>query len=99
MALGKKSGWAGLGVIIRDHHGRLFAAKSLTWKGILEPVAAEALASRVAVQLVRELRIQNIYLEGDAKLIVDVVMSKEPDWSRKGYLIEDIRMELQYVVR
>jgi ribonuclease HI len=71
------------------------AAKSFTRKGLLEPVAAEDLAAIMAIQLFRELGFQRLYLEGDAKIVVDTVLSTEPDWSRKGHLVEDIRVELQ----
>jgi hypothetical protein len=51
----KSNGRIGLGVVIRDHTGKLCAAKSLTRIGFLEPVAAEAMAVLVAVQWCGEL--------------------------------------------
>jgi ribonuclease HI len=90
-AVGAKSDCVGLGVIIRDHCGNMVAAKSLTRRGLLEPAAAEALAALMAIQLARALGLRNLYLEGDAKIVIDAVLSSEPDWSRKGILVEDIR--------
>jgi hypothetical protein len=55
VAVDKSNGRIGLGVVIRDHTGKLCAAKSLTRIGFLEPVAAEAMAVLVAVQLCGEL--------------------------------------------
>ena len=94
-AIEKKSGWVGLGVVKRDHQGNMVAAKSFTRKGLLELVAVEALAAIMAIQLSCELGFQRLYLKGDAKIVVDVVLSTKPDWSRKGHLVEDIQVELQ----
>ncbi|XP_059461784.1 uncharacterized protein LOC132190750 [Corylus avellana] len=94
-AIGKQSGWVGLAAVIRDSQGNMVAAKTVTRKGLIEPVAAEALAALMAVQLSREMGFSRLWLEGDAKTIVDAVNSTEPDWSRIGHLVDDIRMEIQ----
>jgi hypothetical protein len=70
------------------------AARSLTRVGLLEPAAAEALADTMAIQLAREMGLLQIYVEGDAKVIVEAEVSQAPDWSRRGHLIEDIRSAL-----
>lgn len=93
-AIEKKSGWVGLGVIIRDHRGSLVAAKCVTRKGFVKPVAAEAWAALMALQLSRDLGLLQVYLEGDAKIVVDTVNSTEPDWSWQGHLVDDIQVEL-----
>lgn len=48
----------------------------------------------MAIQLAREMGLTQVCLEGDAKIIVDAVNSREPDWSRSGHLVDDIRTEL-----
>ena len=57
-ALGVQSGRMGLGVVIRDHMGRLVAARSLSRQGGLDPDAAEAMAALLATQTAHELGIQ-----------------------------------------
>jgi ribonuclease HI len=94
-AVGKQAGRIGLGAVIRNHRGEMVAARSLTRVGLLEPAAAEAVAAIVVIQLAREMGLQQIYVEGDAKVIVDAVVSQAPDWSRRGHLIEDIRSALR----
>ena len=69
----------GLGVVIRDHLGRLVATKSVTRPGGFEPAVAEALAALMAIQMSCELGLQQVCLEGDAKPIVDAVNSMEVD--------------------
>jgi ribonuclease HI/ribosomal protein L37AE/L43A len=93
-ALGVHSGKMGLGVVIRDHMGRLVAARSLSRQGGFDPDAAEAIAALVATQIARELGIQRAWFEGDAKIVVDAVNSMEADWSRIGHLVDDVRLEL-----
>jgi hypothetical protein len=36
-----------------------------------------------------------VYLEGDAKTIIDTINYEEADWSRTGHLVNDIKMGLQ----
>ena len=68
--------------------------KSLTWVGLFEPAAAEALAA-MAIQLARELGLSQINMEGDAKMITEAVKSNAPHWSKWGHLIDDIRYRFQ----
>jgi ribonuclease HI len=91
----EKTGWVGLGVVIRDHQGNMVAAKSLTRTGLLEAVTAEAVAALMAIQISHDLGYSKVWFEGDAKIIVDAVVSNETDWSRKGHLVDDIRVDLK----
>ncbi|XP_059453477.1 uncharacterized protein LOC132184014 [Corylus avellana] len=93
-ALGERTGNVGLGAIIRNHQGEVLAARSLTRVGLLEPAAAEALGALMAIQLARDMGYLSIILEGDAKVVIEAVLSNEPDWSRRGHLIDDIRTAL-----
>ena len=91
MAIDKAHGKVGIGVMIRDEKGRAVAIMSKTRIGTLEPTAGEALAAYHAVCLCRELGLQNIYLEGDAKQIVEAINSSMGTWSRFGHLVDDTR--------
>lgn len=95
VAINRSRGWWGLGVIICDHLGNLIASKCSTHLGGLEPVAAEALAALEAMQFCHSLGHDWVQFVGDAKLVVDVVFSGEPDWSSKGHLIDAIRSSTQ----
>jgi hypothetical protein len=56
-------GRVGLGAVIRDHYGRLWAAKAMTHGGFLEPKAVETLAASMASQLCIEMGFQQVQLE------------------------------------
>jgi ribonuclease HI len=96
-AVDKSNGRMGLKVVVRDHSGKLCASKSLTRRGFLEPAPAEATAVLVAVHMCCELGLQQVWLEGDAKVVVDAVNAREPVWTRWGHLVEDISLTLQNV--
>jgi hypothetical protein len=57
----------GLGVIIRDEKGRVFAASSKILESFQEPTFGEAMGARGAVEFSRELGLSEIVLEGDSK--------------------------------
>ncbi|XP_059431505.1 uncharacterized protein LOC132165008 [Corylus avellana] len=80
-ALDRKSGWMGLGVVIRDSQGNMVAARCEVQKGSLVPAAAEAQAFLLAVQLCRELGLEHVHFEGDAKAVIDSVISEQADYS------------------
>ena len=67
IAVEKKSGRIGVGVVVRDDQGEVVAARCLTRMGTLEATAGEAIASYYAVCLCREIGAHNIMLERDAK--------------------------------
>lgn len=90
----RKKGRLGLGAVIWDHQGRMWASKSLTCHGFLDPTTAETMAATMAVQLCYEMGIMQVHLEGDAKNVVDDVNSMVLDESDKGHLMEDIRVAL-----
>jgi ribonuclease HI len=47
--------------------------------GKFSPAAAEAMAAMVAMELCKELGLIHVYLEGDAKTIIEAVNRKEAD--------------------
>ena len=65
--------------------------------GCLDPTAAEGLAALMAVQLSIEIGINQVQLEGDAKNVVDVVLSDTPDDSERGHITADIRASVRSI--
>lgn len=90
-------GRVGLRVVIRDHQGRMWVAKSVTRLGFLEPTTAETLAASMATQLCTEMGFMQVQLEGDAKVVVDAVTSMLPDESVMGLLTKDMRIALRSI--
>ncbi|XP_059436709.1 uncharacterized protein LOC132169743 [Corylus avellana] len=90
----KSSDIMGLGIIVRDSRSNVLATRSLTRKVLLEPIMGEVLASYYAALLCKELALTYVILEGDAKQVVDAIVSKGNCWSRFGHLVEDTRTVL-----
>jgi hypothetical protein len=99
VAIDKVHKRVGVGVTIREKNGQVVAAMSKTRRGILEPTSGEAFAAYQAACLCKDLGLQYICLEGDAKQVVDAVNSPTSSWSRYGHLIDDIRRTLQALTR
>jgi ribonuclease HI len=94
-ATDRRRGRCGLGMVIRDHMGNLIAAKCTTKMGNLDPGAAEAIAALEATRFCQSLRLDQIRVVGDAKVVVEAVLSGERDWSTKGHIVDAIRNGLQ----
>jgi hypothetical protein len=69
----------GLEVIIRDHHGTMWVAKSQTRYGFLDPSTTEAWAALMVVQLCNEMGIRQVQLKGDAMNVIAAVNSGGTD--------------------
>jgi hypothetical protein len=60
----------GVGIIAWHHNGHVRASMCTIKPYVLDPIVAEALTAQQWVELCRDLGIQSILLEGDAKEIV-----------------------------
>ncbi|XP_035543583.1 uncharacterized protein LOC118347671 [Juglans regia] len=85
----------GLGVVIRDCNGQLLAAKCANRKCRSSPFIAECSAMLEAMELCKELGFWEVWLEGDAKEVIDAVNREEDDDSRFGHVIEDLKQSLR----
>lgn len=94
VALLTKEGIMGCAVVICDHRGQLVVARCKAQKGCPTPLAAEGLATILAVKLCKDLALTNIHLEGDAKNLVEAVRCSEEDRSRDGPVLEDLKKEV-----
>lgn len=65
-AVERKIGRLGVGILIRNDRGKCCAAKSWTRMGLLDPIAMEAMAAFMAVQMCAALGMQQVLFEGDA---------------------------------
>ncbi|XP_059445373.1 uncharacterized protein LOC132177154 [Corylus avellana] len=89
VALNNTSKCMGIGVLVRDHLGKINAALCKTVEAYLEPVIAEAMGALRAIELCREMWIQEVIFEGDCKTVVQAINCKEYQWSRYGQVVED----------
>ncbi|XP_059451224.1 uncharacterized protein LOC132182029 [Corylus avellana] len=90
-AFENSTGRMGIGVVVRDDRGRVVVTLSKPRMGSFEPTTGEAYAAFHAMCMCRNLGIQCLYLEGDAKLIVDAINSSTKTCSRYDHIVEDSR--------
>jgi ribonuclease HI len=83
-----------VGIILRDHEGKVRAAWSFSRPGLLDPTAIEASALFHGLKHCKELGISKLVVEGDSKVIISAVQNRDASSSRFGYLIDDIVMIL-----
>jgi hypothetical protein len=63
-----KRGRMGVGVIVQDHPGRMWASKCMVREGFLDPMSAEAMGATMVAHFCRDLGMERIQLEGTPKL-------------------------------
>jgi hypothetical protein len=85
----------GFGVIVRNHEGDVLAMISETMGSSPDPVTAEALAARRAVEVSHMLGLRKIILEGDALQIVQALRLTDGGRCSYGLLIEDMQQLLR----
>jgi ribonuclease HI len=85
----------GIGVITRESKGFVIAAMSRSVNTIQEPVTAEAMGALSAVELCKEIGIQEIFLEGDSKTVVQAIQGMGSNLCLYGQIVGDIQMVLK----
>ncbi|KAL2932562.1 hypothetical protein RDABS01_000300, partial [Bienertia sinuspersici] len=88
-ASNRELGKVGIGMVARDHTGKMLMAKARTIIGSWDAELAEAAAARLAVESAAQANWHNVIFEGDAQLIVKALQGES---SRRGavqLLIED----------
>ncbi|KAF5454972.1 hypothetical protein F2P56_024597 [Juglans regia] len=90
-AFEKAKGRMVMGVIIKDSEGRLLAVVTVSKDHISTAAQAESAALHRAMDLCTEVGINQACFEGDAKVVVDAVNSKNEDNSWLGQMTEDLQ--------
>jgi hypothetical protein len=85
----------GIGIVVRDEKGSMLVAASKSRQGNSEPVTGEVLASFHVASICKEMGFSKVWLEGDAKIIVDALNSDASLLSRYSHLVEDTLCILQ----
>jgi ribonuclease HI len=73
-------------------NGGVEVVRCMVKEGLSNPLAAEAWAGGQALKFGRELHLNNIILEGDAKIVVDAINLGETNGSKIGILVEDMKL-------
>ncbi|XP_042942801.1 uncharacterized protein LOC122276986 [Carya illinoinensis] len=85
----------GIGVIIRDCNGDVFATKCTKRTYSCHAFVAECTALWEAMALCEDLGLRGVMFEGDAKCVIDAVKKYEEDDSKFGHLVEGLQQKLK----
>ncbi|XP_042972830.1 uncharacterized protein LOC122304638 [Carya illinoinensis] len=91
VAFDQASGRMGIGVVIGDSEGELMECLIAPKKHVPSVFQAESYALHRVMELCIELGLSQVCFEGDAKVVIDAVNSKEEDSSWYGQKIEDLQ--------
>jgi ribonuclease HI len=84
----------GVGVIIRDERGLVIAALSRTIFANFDPQTVEATTALHAVELCKDIGVQDNFLEGDAFTVVKAIAFRTSTWHNFGQIVDDIQVVL-----
>jgi ribonuclease HI len=90
-ALFSQSQRMGVGIVIRDHLGRLQAARRRYVDQVVTPELAEAIAMRCALEFTEDGGFQRIVVASDCDALVNKVNSTAIDRSQIGAVVYDIK--------
>lgn len=90
-ALFSQSQRMGVGIVIRDHLGRLQAARRRYADQVVTPELAEAIAMRCALEFAEDGGFQRIVVASDCDALVNKVNSTAIDRSQIGAVVYDIK--------
>nr|POE73863.1 hypothetical protein CFP56_26841 [Quercus suber] len=78
---------AGVGVIVRDAEGKVWASMAESFPLPFSVVAVVVLDAKKALQLAHDLGLHSIILEGDSKIIIDGLLSRNSSLNEYGHLL------------
>ena len=81
--------YSGVGVVIRNREGLVFAAMAEKIPQLLKPIEIEARAATRALEFAREVGISAAVLEGDPLLVIKALETKDVGLAPFGLLIQD----------
>jgi len=74
----------GVGVVVRDWHGKVVAVVAETFYHSSDPTQAEARAAWRAISPYHDLGLHRVHFEGDSLNVVSALKKEEPCWTRFG---------------
>ncbi|XP_074374335.1 uncharacterized protein LOC141714732 [Apium graveolens] len=86
---------SGIGLIARDHYGRLLLAKTRCYREVMQPSLVEAIAIKEALSWAKNWSDTAVTIESDCLAVVQLIRSATPMRSRLGQVVMECR-ELIY---
>ncbi|XP_042974694.1 uncharacterized protein LOC122306328 [Carya illinoinensis] len=81
----------GMGIIVRDSEGKIQACLTAPKEWVFSAAQAERAALQRAMFMCFEMGMHQVIFEGDAKVVIDAINSKEMDSSWHGQETEDLQ--------
>ncbi|XP_042982410.1 uncharacterized protein LOC122311798 [Carya illinoinensis] len=85
----------GIGIVVRNYRGEAMIVVTAPRSHLRYAYSAECYALIRSIKLCREMRLQQVVIEGDAKSIIEDVIGQSTNSSWQGILIEDIKYLLK----
>ena len=87
---------AGLGVVVRDSHGKVLASLAEKIKFPSSSNEVEALAAVQAITLAMDLNLPSFIVEGDSEVVISALRKEEESFSSFGHLLFSIKHYLAF---
>ncbi|XP_040994261.1 uncharacterized protein LOC121240796 [Juglans microcarpa x Juglans regia] len=81
----------GMGIVVKDSKGEVIASLCGTQGSVTSPFIAEFNTLWRTMDLCSELGIQDVIIEGDAKVLINAIKAETEDESWRGQLVEDMK--------
>lgn len=81
----------GVGVIVRNVEGTVIASMAESFHLPFSVAAVEVIAAKKALQFTKDLGLSSIILEGDSKIAIDGLKSKNSSLNEYGHLLVEAK--------
>jgi hypothetical protein len=95
MALDRKNGRMGIGLLIRDSNGNVNAAAIHVVDFLVDPVVGESMAVLKVVEFCKNRGLDMIMVEGDSLQVVNSINKPGLNWGKCGHIVADIHEVLR----
>ena len=85
----RKSQRAGVGVIVQNAEGNVVASMAKSFHLPFSVVAVEVIVAKKALQFAKDLGLSSIILEGDSKIAIDGLKSKNSSLTEYSHLLDE----------
>jgi ribonuclease HI len=96
VALDKNNGRMGIGLVIRDSSGKVYAAASHVVDFLIDPIVGESMAALKVVEFCKNMGLDRIMVEGDSLQVVNAINKPGLNWGKYGHIVANIHEVLRY---
>lgn len=96
MALNKNNDRMGIGLVIKDSSGNVYATASHVVDFLTNTIVEESMAALKAVEFCKNMGLDRIMVEGDSLQVVNAINKPGLNWGKYGHIVADIHEALRY---